>query len=647
MLTQNVLYYGKDDPLPERIPLRAGPLTLFYEAGDLRYIKLGDREIIRRIYTAVRDRNWGTVAPVFSNFQIESGPDSFRITYDVHNQQNEIDFAWCGEILGQADGSIRFTMDGTAHTTFMRNRIGFCVLHPSDIAGTAARVWHVDGSEEAAHLPETIVATQPVQPFAELAAMAHQVEPGVWAKVAFSGDIFEMEDQRNWTDASYKTFCTPLRIPYPAEVQAGTRIAQTITLTLQYESVPVSSAAAEPSPLRISPVPQAAPAALPALGLGVASHGEPLTSRQIQRLKRLHLDHLRVDLDLTRPGAPERLAQATREAQALGVKLDVAVLVSEQAESELAQLLPALTEIRPPVRTWLVYPLKERFAGGTPIREALDAARRALAGYDPAAMFAAGTNTDIIFMLRSLPPLEWVDRLTFAIIPEAHAFDNASIVETAAVQGAAVATARAASGGRAVMVSPVTFKMRFNPYATGPAPEVPPGQLPPQVDVRQMSLFGAGWTAASLKYLAAGGASSVTYYETSGWRGLMETEAGSPVPDKFQSIPGGVYPMYYAFALVGEFVGGSVLPVHSSDALVVDGLLLEKDGRKRLMVANFTAEVASVRLEDVPDRVQAYSLNASNAEAAMRSPEEFRPAAEPLTGGALRLAPFGLAWLDF
>ena len=64
MLPKNVLTYGRGAPLPERTPLRAGPLTLFYEAGDLRYVKPGDREILRRVYVAVRDRNWGTVSPI-------------------------------------------------------------------------------------------------------------------------------------------------------------------------------------------------------------------------------------------------------------------------------------------------------------------------------------------------------------------------------------------------------------------------------------------------------------------------------------------------------------------------------------------------------------------------------------------------------
>lgn len=57
MLPRNVLYYGEGAPLPQRKALRAGPLSLTYQAGDLRTIKLGDREALRHVYVAIRDRN--------------------------------------------------------------------------------------------------------------------------------------------------------------------------------------------------------------------------------------------------------------------------------------------------------------------------------------------------------------------------------------------------------------------------------------------------------------------------------------------------------------------------------------------------------------------------------------------------------------
>ena len=66
-------------PLARRRPigvsLRAGPLRMVFEGGDLRYIMLGEREIIRRIYAAVRDRNWATVPSEISDLQANVEPD--------------------------------------------------------------------------------------------------------------------------------------------------------------------------------------------------------------------------------------------------------------------------------------------------------------------------------------------------------------------------------------------------------------------------------------------------------------------------------------------------------------------------------------------------------------------------------------------
>ena len=48
--------------------------------------------------------------------------------------------------------------------------------------------------------------------------------------IRFEGDLWEMEDQRNWTDASYKTYSTPLRLPYPVEIHEGDRVWQRVTI---------------------------------------------------------------------------------------------------------------------------------------------------------------------------------------------------------------------------------------------------------------------------------------------------------------------------------------------------------------------------------------------------------------------------------
>jgi hypothetical protein len=303
------------------------------------------------------------------------------------------------------------------------------------------------------------------------------------------------------------------------------------------------------------------------------------------------------------------------------------------------------------VARWLVFPVREIFTGGTPLREVLEPARAVLPGCG-AAPIVSGTNTDYIFLARSIPPLDLVDALTFAITPQVHAFDNASVAETLATQGQAVASARslAASVGEPVYVSPVTLKMRHNPYATGAIPPTPPGQLPSQVDPRQMSLYAAGWTAVSLKYISEAGAAGVTYFETTGWRGVMETAAGSPVPEKFPSIPGAVFPVYHVLADVAAFRDGQVLHSHSSDRLAVDGLALRSGDDALVLLANLTAEPQPVAVQGIRGEAGLRLLDAGNAESAMRDPEAFRAAlperhSAPDAGLPVILPPYAVARL--
>ena len=52
MLPKTVIYYGSRQAVPEPIALTAGPLTMRFEplTGLLRYIRIGDHEIVRALY---------------------------------------------------------------------------------------------------------------------------------------------------------------------------------------------------------------------------------------------------------------------------------------------------------------------------------------------------------------------------------------------------------------------------------------------------------------------------------------------------------------------------------------------------------------------------------------------------------------------
>ena len=649
-LPLRVLYYGKDEPLPEQTQLRAGPLSMVFEAGDLRYIRFGDHEILRRVYVAVRDYNWDTILPQLSNVQIEREGDAFRITYGVENKHGKVNFFWKGTITGDADGTVTFSMDGEARSTFRRNRIGFCVLHPMACAGVPCRIEQVDGTVEESVYPISIAPQhlidgeiKPVAPFNNMRGVSYEVTAGVEAAVRFEGEVFEMEDQRNWTDASYKTYGTPLSEPFPVEVPAGTKISQRITLTLNTNrglSTETPYAATQPITLEISST-DTRP--LPRIGLGVASHGEPLNMGELERLKRLNLSHLRVDIDLTQPDSESTLRRATDEARALGIPLELALFLTDAATEELQAFAEVVEQVKPPIGIYLIFHKTEASTSA----QWVDLARRYLTG----AKIGAGTNAYFTDLNRGRPPVDALDLICYSINPQVHAFDNSSLKETLEAQAVTVESTRQFTDGLPIVVTPVTLLARFNPNATGPEPEPAPGELPAQVDIRQMSLFGAGWTLGSIKYLSESGVSSVTYYETSGWRGVMETAPGSPLPEKFRSLPGAVFPLYYVLADVGEFAGGEILISKSSDPLKVEGIALRKNGKTRTLLANLTPNSQQVRVQNLAGAVRVRHLNETNVQTAMASPEAFRAETGELVGDTngtleLDLLPYAVAQID-
>jgi hypothetical protein len=624
-LPPTILRYGKVEALPERINLRAGNLSLVFEDGELRGVRLGAREVVRRVYVAVRDCYWNTVVPVISDVRVESDDESFHLSYVTEHVAGDVDFRRRATITGDRSGTITFTMDGEARSTFSRNRIGFCVLHPiSECAGKRCVIEPAAGGATIQErFPQDI---SPHQPFTDVRAMSHQVSRGVWAKVQFAGDVFETEDQRNWTDASYKTYSTPLSRPFPIEIKRGTRISQSVVISLERDTGKTRTNARRNGSVLFN-VGQPSSIPLPRLGLGVASHGRPLDEREASRLKALSLSHLRIDLNLSESDYAPALTQAAAEARAINASLEIALTLSDAAAAELEKLRDVLERVSPPVSTWLIFHRDEKVTGAKWIK----IARAHLKDFRPDAKIGGGTNLYFTELNREHPETTHADFVSYSVNPQVHAFDNWTLVENLQGQAETIRSARQFLNGLPLAISPITLKPRFNPNATAsPSAELSKvsGELPAAVDARQMSLFGAAWTIGSLKHIAEGGVYSATYYETSGWRGVMEPTEGSPLPDKFPSPPGAVFPLYHVLADFGEFAGGVVVQSESSEPLKVEGFVVHKDGKTRIVLANLSDSVTQVRVPDLAEQVRIRRLNEANAETGMRSPETFRAESE-------------------
>ncbi len=209
--------------------LRAGPITLKFQDGELRYLRVGEKEIIRRIYFGVRDGQWNTATPRFTAYTVDAAADQFSVKLSAICQLDKLDYHWDGTITGTADGKITFHVSGEAMADFGSNRIGLCVLYGADslIGQHFETVAAEKGMVTKGQFPDLVLNKLVAERFITLRYTTPQQ---ISVNCSATGSTFDMEDQRNWGDTSYKAYA-PLRYTYP-KIKKGQKQEQTVTLAV-------------------------------------------------------------------------------------------------------------------------------------------------------------------------------------------------------------------------------------------------------------------------------------------------------------------------------------------------------------------------------------------------------------------------------
>ena len=323
---------------------------------------------------------------------------------------------------------------------------------------------------------------------------------------------------------------------------------------------------------------------LPWLGVQVSGEVDGLTASQIERLKALNLEHLRVDLALSDESFASELQRATKQAEVLGLSLQVGLNLGESPDFET--LLGELESLRVPVTHWLV-------TGGDAAH--FRVAREKLEPVVGGARIGVTRITNFVDLNRARPENPAIEAVGFAINPQIHAFDNASVVETLAIHADVVNSTRNFVGDRPLVIGPVTLSPQWI-NGEDPPGGPPPGPFPSYVDTRQGTDFAAAWTLGSIKYLADAGAHSTTFYETVGWNGVMDADDVERRPAGYPSQPGKLFPVYHLLKAIGEFVGGKIRRIDSSNPLAAEAIALRKGGMLCVLVANLTGKPQTVTL---------------------------------------------------
>jgi D-apionolactonase len=571
---------------PADVFLKAGNLSVTYSNGALRYISADNHELIRMICSAVRDKNWLTISPLVVEEKIEAEETSFKISLKCLYTTEDLNISASYLIEGRHDNSITLAMEGKILDKSLKNRIGWCVLHPVEgCAGENCLIEHTDGSTEQSVFPEDIA---PYQVFREIKSMIW-MSNRIRCRIDFEGDIFETEDQRNWTDASFKTYSTPLSIPYPVTLEKDKVVNQRITLRVYLNS---NAQPMEDETTILKLVPEET-FRMPAVGICRSSRSLPLTKNEIKYLRTMRFDHYRVELYLFESDWKKKAKQAAIESTDLGYPMELALFFDNNITSCINDFLDWYSGNKLNVSSIILYQREYASTSHDLASEVIPLLKKE----DPDIKTGIGTNANFAQLNRNRPDDAGNDFICFSIHPQEHASDNITLTENLKAQEYSIRSAQKFAGNKGIIVSPVTIQRRFN--ANNTFIEIPWTEtgVPPQVDSRLMSLFGACWTAGSLKYLCEAGAESISFYETAGERGIIQGDSDSRWPLQFKSVKGMIFPLYHVFRFLLANKSLALMKSISSKPLIADCLALTDGKQARILLVNFTANVQPVSLD--------------------------------------------------
>ena len=634
-----VRLFGTDEPVAPLRIVRAGALTAELDTGNLRHIRYAGVEILRAISFIVRDRNWGTYNPVISDLVVDERADGFTVTYKALALDDNQAFRYSARIEGSADGRLDFSAEGSAENAFLTNRTGFVVLHPiAGVSGRPVTIEHVDGSIVESRFPDII---NPIQPMMELRALTHEAAPGLKVTCRMEGDTYEMEDQRNWTDASYKTYVRPLALPWPYTLPPEERIEQAVRLTVTGTLAAAASGATAGTVTLGERIGTAPP-----LGLGLDPTEIADTIAQSDRLRRVGARVLVGYYDPSLGHDEATLAGIVEAARALDAEpwLEAVVQSVDGFAAEIAALGKTVAGLGSPFRTVLLSPLPDLkctlpgsvWPPAPPPRDFFEVARKAF----PNARIGGGMFSLFTEMNRKRPPVDLIDLVSFTTTAMLHAGDDISVTETLETLPSVALSASAIAGDKPYAVGPSAIGMRMNPY--GEAPFANPKNIRQAInfnDPRQRGLLGAAWALGFFARFAAGGASTITLGGTTGAFGLVSVRHDWPQP--YFDEAGGVFPAYHVLRGMARLTGLPLRAVTTPDT--IEAIAAETGDGVELWLANRTGTEQSVALPGAPRDL--FLLDADSFVAATRDPDAIDTLAKPFDNSTLVLTPYAVARL--
>ncbi|MBV9529819.1 MAG: hypothetical protein JO283_01785 [Bradyrhizobium sp.] len=613
--------FGTEVPNGKGHELRAGPISALFDRGAVRYIRYHGEEVLRGIAYVVRDKDWGTYAPAIENLKVRQNKGGFTISYEATCKDQDQAIRYSAKIDATSDGTLKFSAEGTPLSDFLTNRAGFVVLHP--LAGTVGRpveVVHTDGKKEKRNFPKFI---SPGQPIFEIRSLKHEPISGVAVTVLMEGNKFEMEDHRNWMDASYKTYVCSLLDPWPYTLEKGKSFSQSVILIVTGK--PQKSRVRRSASGTIVTL-AGAKGRIPQICLGVPMFEAAAALQVADLITAAKPQALVCQIDGRERGQAEAaasfrdLSSQTRAP----VTLEIILPAKEPADEEMAAIASAVNAAGLTPASVVVTQMHDlkSFQPSTvrpwgPTYEEMAAAARA---FFPNAVLGGGMLSYFTELNRKPAPNGVFDFITHTGCPIVHAADDISVMETLETLPWIFGSARAMIGKVPYHIGPTGIPCRDNPYGAAVAPNPDNGRVClSDTDPRQRGLFAAAWNLGYLSAAGKAGVDAVALGSATGSQGLIYRKLAHAQP-WFDRGSARIFPIYHVFAGLALASGARRIDTESSAPSKI-AALAHRDGRGQVLwLANLSGETQRLKINGFDGSARVHVLDERSFEAAVRDP---------------------------
>ena len=605
----NWVLFGTEEVIAAPLALRAGPLEMALQGGKLWHIRVGDVEVWHGVSFTYRDADWGTPELVIQDLDCTSFDDGFRVRYSGCFAMSPV-INVSAEIEGTSAGHVRFSGQAVAAGDIQTNRLGICLMHPMAVAGAAIEIEHTDGRLSRSTFPTLI---PPWPPFMLIRALRHEYAHGSWARCVFAGDVFELEDQRNNSDASFKTYSRSNLMPRPYLLPAGVPIRQSVDLRL--EPPWIKHPSSRPSQVFVSAGKELS--VLPKIGIEILARDVDADDATHDALRTLRpsLLHLAIDVEgnaVNWEGIGTLMASAGAR-----LRLDVTITDVARSSGALEALGAAMRKVGFLPESIAIFPSEQ---------PSIDAARSAF----PTSLIGGGTP-HFFAQLNRLERLGAVDFVSFTTSPIVHGADDGQVMLSLQSLPSMIDTLRASDATLPIRIGPSGIAMRKSPLGGQPLTDGTRRIALAQQDPRCHGLYGAAWALGYIAQCVVSGVDAITIMSLSGPSGIVAHIDGNQMAR---------YPTY--FLLTQLQAPARACKVTVSDPSRIAALALSREGKEGLLLANLTGNAVDVVLEGWPASAYASILDANSWESFSSGVGGWHAAREASSSSRYRLAPYAI-----